>query len=228
MSITLNQNTIDIKGISSHLIMETTSLLPQSQMPDTLNLQELGVDSYPDTNASKDYLFEEISTYVDSLKPRQLGHDTAEGKYEGTNIDLRAERDEDGNCIIYSESLFDHFKRMMKNFPEGDSNWDACTSWNEAEEYWGLHKQGQFGNQKKKKPSVFNIKATFKWSGWNKMKGKDPVWCQQEYITRGEDLLGRINKRDKALNKNAPAGPEYYEGCDMEKSVVIEEVAFVV
>ena len=54
---------------------------------------------------------------------------------------------------------------------------------------YGLSQQAKFGDNNEEKPSVWNLKANWKWDAWNKQKGRKRQASRKEFIMLSEAIL---------------------------------------
>ncbi|KAI5694761.1 hypothetical protein M8J75_004833 [Diaphorina citri] len=58
-------------------------------------------------------------------------------------------------------------------------------------EIYALFKQATEGDNTTAKPSMFNLKAKYKWECWTKLKGTSSDQAKQDYVKKVQELLAK-------------------------------------
>lgn len=138
----------------------------------------------------------------------------------------RAQKDENGNCIVYKESQADHFWRIGYHFvPEGTPQivdpYEDLTI-DESLKMYGLVMQGNYGDNTAEKPWFWEIENLFLWQAWEDLKGMSLRNARAKFIKEAERVLKKLKYEEYIQNPDAP-GPNYYDDCNQEEMVVIKE-----
>ena len=109
---------------------------------------------------------------------RLLDHNLDPDNFDNADDSLRAPTTDLGHCIIYNESLTDHFDRVgvvLGIEPRILSDMDIGLR--RGLPLYGLGMQGSEGDQKTKKPWFGDIVGGMKWDAWDKLKGQSKELC---------------------------------------------------
>ena len=145
---------------------------------------------------------------------RFLNHRSWNGVLDGKDLNLRAKRNEDGLCIEYKETLYQHFGRVGQYFDPGPKQ--VIDPPNDLDltlalDLYGLSRQALYGDQKAEYPGIWaGFEANYKWDAWESYKGWNINSARQKFINIGEPLL---KERGVDLRDPKEPGPYYYEGC---------------
>ena len=76
---------------------------------------------------------------------------------------------------------------------------------------YGLTQQAQFGDNDTEKPSMFDVKASYKWSAWDDEKGRTQDQARQEFIELAQQML---NEREVDFtDPKKDEGDAEYQKC---------------
>ena len=154
---------------------------------------------------------------VVSNEHRFLDHDRPlDAPQDGRNTTLRAAETPQGYCIEYRESLYGHFQRLgllLDNKREPRLISDLEFGMTRGLKMYGLGMCGGFGDQKKEKPSFFDIIGVMKWDAWENLKGVPRSTCQKMFVKIATEILVEYNYGHMIEQDPKRPGPDYYKDC---------------